>query len=173
MKSTTKISYKHGFFFPVGGLIFGGFLLLISLPMIFNPVNFIYFCIGTTIMWVGLLFFSTKGFEINPETKKLRAYTNVLGIKTGKESYLSNFKFITIISQGYSQSISPVITIEVKREFSTCNLLLVNETHHLKQLVQSFNTYEDALEEAKKLSELLNFEIVKYNPVRTRSSRKK
>jgi len=171
MKADNKISYKHGFFFPVGGLIFGGFLLIVSLPMIFNPANFIPFCVGIFIMLVGLLFFSTKGVDISPETKKIRNYTQMLGIKTGKEISLNDFKFITIINQGYSQNISPMV-VEVKREFSTCNILLLNDTHHLKQFVQSFNSYVDASEEAKQLSEQLNFEIVKYDPVRTRGRRK-
>lgn len=172
MEKESKIVYEHGFFFPIGGQVFGGVLLAIALVNILNFADPVKLCIGVTISIVGLLFFSTKGFEIELKRKRARAYTKVLGLKNGKEISLDSFKFITIINQGYTQSSFTRTNAEVKSSFSTYNLLLVNETHHLKQFVQSFNSYEDALEGAEKLAKQLNFEIVKYDPVRTRGRRK-
>ena len=172
MMKEDKIIYKQGFFFPVGGLIFGGFLILVSLSIFFRDFNFITFCIGTTIACIGLLFFSTKGLEIDVTKKRMRAYTKVLGIKTGKELFLNNFKYVTLIKQGYSQSSFTKTSVEIKSSFSTYNLLIVNDTHHLKQFVQSFGSEEEAKEEAKRLSEKLDFNIVNYDPVRTRGRKK-
>ncbi|HKC67094.1 MAG TPA: hypothetical protein VKG26_02610 [Bacteroidia bacterium] len=172
MKSSTKITYKNGFFFPLGGQIFAYVLLFIAFLALSSHTNIVQACVAMAALIGGFLLLSTKGLDIDIYAKILRPYTKVLGIKTGKEIPLSNFKFITIINQSYSQSSFSRTSVEVKSTFSTCNILLVDETHHVKQFVQSFDTYEEALEEAKKLSKQLNFEIVKYDPVRTRGRRK-
>jgi hypothetical protein len=168
----SNITYKHGFFFPIGGLIFGGFILFAALSIMLNAGNIIAFCIGMAVAGLGLLFFSKKGLDINKEKRTIHPYTIVLGIKTGKYLQLSDFKFISIINQTYRQSSFSRSGTEIKSEFGTFNILLINDTHHLKQFVESFSSYESALQESEKLATALNFEIVKYNPVRTRGRKK-
>jgi hypothetical protein len=172
MMADDKITYPHGFFFPTGGLVFGSCILVISIPMMINPSNVIGFCMGITVACVGGIFFSRKGFEIDLDTKSVRTYTRVLGLVIGKSISLTNFKFITIINQTYGQSSFSRAGAELKSNFSTYNLLLLNETHHLKQFVDSFGTYDSALLEAQKLSNRFKLDIVKFDPVRTRPKKK-
>lgn len=168
-----KIDYPQGFFFPIGGQIFGGVLLVISLFIFISSRDIIHFCIGTAVTCFGLLLFSTKGFDIDTETKKVRQYTKVLWIKTGKSIPISNFKYITIINQTYSQSSFSRASVEIKSSFGTFNLLLLNDTHHLKQLVDSYGSLDSAQTEAKKLADALHLEIVTFNPVRTQRTKRK
>lgn len=167
-----KINYSHGFFFPLGGLLFGGFILFIAISIFISAANIIAFCIGTAVICLGLLFFSTKGVDIDKSVRKVRQYTSVLGIKTGKKIPLSTFKYISVINQTYIQTSFNPLGPRVERDFGTFNVLLLNDTHHLKQFIKSFGTYESALAEAQKLSDALGLEIVTYDPVRTRLKRR-
>ena len=133
---------------------------------------FFSFCLGITVACIGYLFFSTKRLEINLTTRKVSPYTMILGFPIGKSISLDTFKFITIISQTYSRSSSIRGGANATSNYSICNVLLLNETHHLKQLVGSYESYETALTVANRLAEKLNLPVVKYDPVRTRKSKR-
>lgn len=166
-----KIVYDHGFFFPIGGRVFGGFLCAIACKIMLYG-EFTVFSVGFAVACLGCLFFSTKGVEVNLTEKKVRAYTRLLGLKTGKPLPLFNYKFISVIAQTYSRSSTSRGGATTTSNFGTYNILLLNETHHLKLMVDAHTSYEEAMEEARHLSDKLNLPVVKYDPVRTRKPRR-
>ena len=104
MKSSTKITYKNGFFFPLGGQIFACVLILIAFFALLNHVDIVQICVGITMLTGGIALLSTQGIDIDTNKQMLRPYNKVVGIKIGKKIPLGNFKLITVIQQSYTQN---------------------------------------------------------------------
>jgi hypothetical protein len=96
--------------------------------------------------------------------------TTVLGFAFKTEFNLNNHCYITILRQLYSLNSRSRATLNLdNKTFGyKYDVILVNKQHHNKYKVKSFNKVEQANEFASTLNNYLNFEIVKFNPSRTR-----
>ena len=168
----TKLDYKLGFFFPAGGLGFGVVCVLFALGIIFTKdLNVMFVSISIFLILFGLTFFSRKHLVIDKVNQSIEEQTKCLGYTFRTKKDLNSFCYVSIIKQLYSVTSRTLIRQDITSEFGKYDLLLLNKPHHYKQKIGSFDNYEDAKKEAIKLSQYLGFDIVKFDPVRTRKSK--
>ncbi len=169
-----KLVYKKGFLANVGGIIAGGILIFLGLFLVsfFSIVS----VFGILLLLIGSVMFITSGVEIDLKNKTVKPYINYFGIKFPHMGNSPNYKSISVIQQilGYRHSrnddfydngMTSQEIMDAKRNY---NLILLNENHHKKLILKTFRRYDEAVKEAKSLSEKMEMEFVKYNPVRSR-----
>ncbi|MBA3664903.1 MAG: hypothetical protein H0W61_11945 [Bacteroidetes bacterium] len=159
----TVIEYRHGFFLPKGGLVFGVAAFCIA-ALLISRLNYLSF-ISIPVVLIGFVCFATTGLLLNVEERSILQYTKVLGKCTGGKRSFNEFGFVTIIRQQYSVKAVGKPDDEALDKFATYNVLLTSKTFFLKQLVKQCQGYEEALKEAQTVSAALGFELVKYKPV--------
>lgn len=172
---TKQLKYDHGFYFPIMARITGGVLFLcaifISLGS-FEPMGLI---IGLAIILMFSMVFTKTVVTINPIENKLNFYINLFGIQLKQKSNLDKYLYVTLVHRNFSLRTYSRSYVGINSSFSLYQILLLNETHHKKFVVNSYTNAKEAESEAKKLSKALNWNYVKYDPVRTRkkNSRKR
>ena len=94
----------------------------------------------------------------------------VLGFTFRTRIELKEYCYVTIIRQLYSMKSRSRATLNTDNERYEYkyDLFLVNKYHHNKYKIKSYNKIEDAKKQAEEISTLLYFDIVKFDPVRTR-----
>lgn len=162
---------NQGLIFSYGGLICGigciGFAIGILAT---KEITIMRTCVSCFLILLGLTFFSTKTLIIEKENNVLIEKYVVLGFKILVQKTLTDFCFITIIGQLYSLRSRSRATLELdnQRIDYKYDLFLINEFHHNKYKIKTFSKLEYAEKCAKEISSLLSYDIVKFNPVRTR-----
>ncbi len=165
-----KIVYKQGFFFPPTGIAVGILCILFALGILFTKDhNAKFISIAIFLILFGLTFFSKKQLHIDKENQVIEEQTNCFGYVFRTKKNLNDFCYIIIIRQLYSITSRSTVNLDLKSRFGKYDVLLTNKPHHYKQKIKSFDNIEDAKSEARIRSDFLNFEIVKFDPVRTRN----
>ena len=148
-------------YFPSAMGFVGYFLILLGVFAIY----IMSFIPGFIMLFLGLnISFAMTGIQIDPQTRKLRSYYGLFGLRLGKWISLDDYKYLTVMhnresTSTYSRSNRDITTTEMW--FDVC---LLNENHREKLTVKRLKTTEEAVKEVKRLSEELGFEVVKYNP---------
>lgn len=162
---------KQGFFFPIGGLICG--ILIISFAVAIlatKEISISSLILSIFLILIGLTFFSFKVLSINKNENTLTEILFIIGFKVKKKKDLNNYCYVTILRQLYSMRSRSRATFNldnVRSEYKY-DLFLINKHHHNKYKIKSYRNLEQAKKQAQEISNLLNFEIVNFNPVRTR-----
>ena len=154
-------SYFNGFSFPIPVLINGLIFFLFSFAVI--PENMI---LGL-ILLVSLIIFNTVGIEISGETKMIKQYTRVFGIKFGKWQSVDNYTCISLLNvRMRSRTYGGSSNRSVQTSSNKTIIYLLNDSH-LKKLAIA----EAGISEAEEISKLLDLPIVKYSPQISSKSR--
>lgn len=163
------VTYSQGYFMPIGGRIFGiaSFLFAFGILNTFET-SAISLAIIIFLSLIGIATFATIQIVIDTTNNTINTQTICLGLKSNNIVSLEKYCYVTILNQLYSQTSSSKYTPVYTSHFGKYDVVLLNQPHHLKLKIGSYDNLEDAQKTAKELSELLKFEIVKFNPVRTR-----
>ncbi|WP_417265638.1 hypothetical protein [Brumimicrobium sp.] len=154
-------TFKIGSSFPFAVAIVGGVISFAGLLLLAN-----LFLVGIVAMAIGAFFWSsTYGLQINDETQEFREYGSVLGLKRGDWKPLDQLPYLTVLKSRkgttlYSRSNRSTTIINDDYE-----VVMLNETHRVKVLVQSFEKKEKAMKFAEQFVLAYNKQLVKYNPV--------
>ena len=156
-------SYFNGFSFPIPVLINGLIFFLFSFAVI--PENMI---LGLILLVLGsLIIFNTVGIEISGETKMIKQYTRVFGIKFGKWQSVDNYTCISLLNvRMRSRTYGGSSNRSVQTSSNKTIIYLLNDSH-LKKLA----IVEAGISEAEEISKLLDLPIVKYSPQISSKSR--
>ena len=170
--SDDHIKIKLGFFFPAGGFVFGLLCIFFAIGIIFSK-GLSVSTVSVTLFLVlfGLTFFSTRHILIDKSRQIIEEQTKCIGINFKTDISLKKFTCLTILRQLYGVSSKSVYSPDVKSQFYRYDVILLNSNHLLKLKIGTYKTSKQATEFAKKVSEFLSFEIVKFNPTRTRKKR--
>ncbi len=154
------LDYKLAKVFPKP-TIYAGYILITlgSFYMLFQVLAILMVAIGVFVS------FSYNGIEIKPSEKSFRSYSRIFGLKFGKWEPLEQFKSLSILRRedayrAYSYAMS---SFESKSEYF--GIFLLSANHRKKMEVQKHGNKTDALAAAKKLSQDLQLDLVKYQPV--------
>lgn len=172
-----QFKIKLGFFFPAGGFVFGllcvcfASALLVSFAIDIvrsKDPSISTGCLGFFLFLFGLTFFSTRHILIDKSKQIIEEQTKCIGIIFKTDIDLHKFKCITILRQLYGVTSKSVYSLDVKSQFYRYDVILLNSNHLSKLKIGTYKTPEQAKEFAKRVSEFLNFELVKFNPTRTK-----
>lgn len=94
----------------------------------------------------------------------------ILGFTFKTKKALKDYCYITILRQLYSikSRSRATLNLDTERSEYKYDLFLINKQHHNKYKIKTYNKIEDAKKQAEEISNLLHFDIVKFDPVRTR-----
>lgn len=116
--------------------------------------------------------FTSSGIVLDLSQNKYYKYVKYFGvIPAGKWRSLRSYHHISVMNHRETAGTSEDIDTSIKRY----NVVLLNDTHRKKLIVKSFPTKEEAKQEAIKLSNIINFDLVQYHPqvsARTRRRRR-
>jgi len=165
------LKIRQGFFFPNGGLLGGLGCIAFAIGILSTKeITIITASISIFLILIGLTFFSTKTLFIDKDQNTLTEIMFVLGFTFRTKIELKNYCYVTLIRQLYSMRSRSRATLNLdnERHEYKYDLFLVNKYHHNKYKIKSYNKIEDAQRQAEEISSLLHFDIVKFDPVRTR-----
>ena len=160
-----------GFSFPTIVLIFGFILLLLSIPIAF--VNIVAASIP---IFFGIALTSSFGTQINLNKQIYRDYVMYTFIKIGQWHSTKKFSCIVITNAHVGHRVSSRYN---HQELALTNLVfqvcLMTPDHRSKHIVHRFKLEKDAIAYSKLLSEMMELEIARFNPIiskRTRDRRR-
>lgn len=161
-------TFKHGFYFQLPGRVVGlaltivGFFMIVSLYIIPMFIGLFLFLFGLYMVT------GASGIDMNYTNEIFKEYNKVVGIKIGKWKSLNSYPFITVLTANKSNKASDITglntTVVTK---SALGIYLLNNSHRKKILLKrtAFNMPK-AKEEAERIADLANKELMKYNPRR-------
>lgn len=160
------IKNNHGHVFPPA-MVYAGYIFLVF-GIIAATTNWI---LGIILISASVFIsFSFFGIEIDIHSKKYKTYSIYFGIKTGKWVSLDKFFYLTLFCNNeiYEIHSNANITSSTKEQF--IDIYLLDKQHREKLLLKRFKSAESAVNYANKISQILNLELVKYNPVLSKKS---
>jgi hypothetical protein len=163
--------YKQGYFFPLGLRIFGVTLMLFGAGIFtsfYEKSPFMVTGITSLLVVIGSCFFAVKYLIIDKDGSVIKDQLHLLGMKFRSEIKLAEYCYITLFKQMYSQTASNRFMPDSTIHFGKFDVLLLNKPHYKKLKIGSYDSYDEAMTAAKELSEYLDFDVVKFNPVRKR-----
>lgn len=161
-------TFDNGFYFPVIARIIGTILLGFAFLVAFTSTNEMGYIISAVLLFMNITVFTKTGVIIDRTKKALISYVSLYGIKIKKQQNLDKFMYVTLVHRNFVARRYSRSYVNLESKFSLYQTLLLNETHHKKFVVCSYTDIEEAEKESKKISQYLEWEYVKYNPVRTR-----
>ena len=164
---------RQGLFFSFGGLICGlGFIAFAIGILTTKEITIARTCVSAFLIIAGLTFFTTKSLFIDRDQKMIIEKYCFLGFTIKNQKHLNDFCYVTIIGQLYSMKSRSRATLDLGNQRSDYkyDLFLINKFHHNKYKIKTYNKMEDAKKEAENISILLGYDIVSFNPVRTRKN---
>jgi hypothetical protein len=155
---------------PVGGRIFGVCAFIFGVLFIVAAVrqSLLFAFLSPILIIIGIACFATTHLIIDKSDLTITELTKCLGRKFITTLDLKKFVYVSIISQLYKETSRTTIRQDMVNEYRLYDIILLSKSHLGKYKVVSATNIEDAKREAQKLSDYLNFDIVKFAPVRTR-----
>lgn len=164
-----RMTEKEVFEYPLGRF-FGptkrGLSLFCAVIVIFSFITGTYVVSFFFFILIFILLFSRKGMTIDVKKREYKLYLYMFSFRTyGKPKPIDEFASVSILKSNlvhsaYSRSNRSAVTGIEK----TYNLVLLCNRHIMKLVLGKFTDKEEALNQAKKLSELLNMPFELYNP---------
>ena len=161
------IKNSSGTSFPKTMVIVGYIILGISPALLFQNIFIRILFIMVSIF----LSFTYEGNEIDIDKKMYKSYSYTFGFKSGKWISLENFPYITVIHNKEVTEIHSRSNLTNSKIDDFYDVYLLNENHLVKLHVKRFAVTEDAINFSKELSNLLNLNLTRYNPVLSNSSK--
>jgi len=122
------------------------------------------------ILFLTALFTSFSGVVINMIIKEFNFFSDILFIRFGKWRKYNGFSCLVIKTTSKSkEGLSYLKSESIYNNFhklQSSELYIMDVNHRRKILCGSFDTYQEAKDFAKEVSELLNYPIEKFNPKR-------
>jgi hypothetical protein len=113
----------------------------------------------------GILIFIRRGIIFNVENKTIKQYYTIYGIPFGEWISIEKYPYISILNKQYSGAFKSGGNLQMHQsKFNHFELTLLDKSHRMKLLINSYDEYNMAENVMKKLSSKLNIEIVKYSP---------
>ena len=165
------LDYKLAKVFPKPTIYAGYILIALGLfYMLFQVLAILMVLIGVFVS------FSYNGIQIDTKNGRYLSYSRIFGLKFGKWQELNKFSGLSVLRRedayrAYSYAMS---SFENKTEYY--GIFLLSANHRQKMEVQKHGNKSDALVAAKKLSQDLQIEVVKYEPLisaKTRGRRRR
>jgi hypothetical protein len=167
--SDNQADIRLGFFFPLGGLVFGGLCFLFATGILLTKdINAITISVSAFLCLFGLTFFSTRHLLIDKSTGQILELTKCFGLVFKSAKDLNKFKFVSTLRQLYGVTSKTVFSPDVESKFFRYDVVLLNSNHLVKYKLHSLKSLDSANEFAKDMSAFLNYDIVKFDPKRTK-----
>jgi len=167
---SNKISHSLGTSFPFQVVFFGYLTFLASLPMLYYA-----WPIGVVLLITGVLFgFTRTGIEIDISNKKHRDYTSFIGYKTGKWKSIKNYPHLAILRRRFTGRLEGRTGISMSTGTNYMyDIFLLSKNHRHRLLVQRLKDAQSASTSAKNLAQLLDVEMVTFDPEISAATRAK
>ena len=160
---TEVIDYNTGKVFP-RPLVFAGYVCLVT------ALYFMYNRIINPIESIGLLFiggfasFTSAGVQIDIVNKKYREYSSYFGLERGQWKSFETYTDIAVLGTREIQTSYSLTNVEMTERQKYFDICLLDKTHRDKLKIKRFIDKEQAIQDAKDLSEKLGVQFTTYNP---------
>lgn len=168
----SKVHIKKGTYFPTPFIILGIIFLIASILDLFSIDSSKIF--GIVFLFTGAyLTTSQHGIIIDVETKMISNYTSFLGIRKNNWISSDNYIYITLLTTRVKSTMGSRTNVSSSFSNNFYDITLLDKTHRNKMVVKRFENLTDAQKELTLLSEGLDLQIVKYNPVVSEKTKKR
>lgn len=142
-----------------------GFLIVaIFVSILFLLANF---WLGIISIIITIILFTLEvGVEINFQDRKYRYYVAILGFVNGRWKSIDCFKAIILLRKDIrGQLVSPKLVTDFNYKHIVFDVNLCSASHRTKFSLKNYRSIDDAMNQAKLLSEKLELPLEKYSPI--------
>lgn len=154
------LDLKNNYFFPAFSRILGCIIAIIGIIGLFTK-GFETFILS--IVGIGLIF-TRMGVLIDKENDRLKEYTQIYWLKTGKWKPLKNYPYLTVLEITERSSMFSQSNVESSSREMVFRITLLNHNHYEKILLKQFKNKEKAHIEVLRIANELNVEKTIYSP---------
>lgn len=167
------IDYKNGYSFGSALRITIGILGFFGAVALFSGGNGII--IGPILVVISIyILTSTYGTQVSIENKYVKNYTASFGIKKGKWISTHLLPDISILKMGNPVSFNQAYgTNSIQIDNHVYEIHLLSKNHRKRILLRTRATYADAFIVAEELSNILEKNLVPFNPVLSQATLQK
>ena len=158
---TNIIDQNLGKVFSPIAVFFGYFFLIFGIILLYSNI-----LLGLLlILFGGCVSLTRTGIEFDIAGQKFKEYTNIFYVKIGSWQPLDNYVFLTVLKSKitYKSHSRSNVSMTTSSEIYF-DLFILTKSHRKKIRIGRHESKEEALIDARILSEKLGMQLVDYNP---------
>jgi hypothetical protein len=146
---------------PTAGIFAGYVLIVFGLILSFKAS-----ILGVVILIIGaIMSFTYNGVQIDVQNKRIRNYTNCLGIIFGNWEGIEIYTDIAVLQINETSKAYSIGNVALTEKDKYYDVFLLNETHRIKFKIKRCLEKGLAVESAQYIASLLELKYSSYNPI--------